>query len=236
MDEDLRYTELHCSLSVSGEALEAERELAESMIERWRQRLYDISWFMKSLNEHLARRANAGDNCTGKFWGGRFKSQALLDDAGLLTAMAYVDLNPIRAGTAATPEESEFTSICDRIRILKPNAKERAPSGRPTMRLGQFASGRHGESTIPYTLNDYLDLVDWTGRCIRADKRGFIDDRLPVIAPRLNIDAEAWKSAMQPRGIIFGRALGKLDHLRLQANTLGQSWVRGLRAASKLYA
>ena len=72
--------------------------------------------------------------------------------------------------------------------------------------------------------------------CIRADKRGFIDDSLPVIAQRLNIDAEAWKSAMQPSGNVFGRALGKLDHMRLHASTLGQSWVRGIRAASKLYA
>ncbi|HEY6645019.1 hypothetical protein [Povalibacter sp.] len=70
---------------------------------------------------------------------------------------------------------------------------------------------------------------------MRNDKRGFIDERLPAIAQRLNIEAEAWKAAMRKRGNVFGRAMGKLDHMRLHANTLGQSWVRGLRSASKLY-
>lgn len=221
---------------LSGEALEAERDLAESTIELWRRRLYDISWFMKALNEHLARRANAEDNCTGKFWECRFKSQALLDEAGLLTAMTYVDLNPIRAGIAATPEESEFTSIYDRIRELKLGLPEHESTARPLVRLRPFVSGNNRESTIPYALEDYLDLVDWTGRCVRDDKRGFIDGRLPAIAQRLNIDADAWKCAMRPGGNVFGRAMGKLNHMRLHANTLGQSWVRGLRAARKLYA
>jgi REP element-mobilizing transposase RayT len=222
----------------NGSASEAERLAAETIIEKWRKRLCDLSWFMKLLNEHLARRANAEDKCTGKFWEGRFRSQALLDDAGLLTAMAYVDLNPVRAGIAATPEESEFTSIYERIRgaIERPQAAATEEEGAPPqVPLRAFHTAGSAGGTIPYRFEDYLALVDWTGRQIREGKRGHIDANLPPIIQRLNIDQDAWCLAMHPRGNVFGRAMGKLNHLRLHANTLGQSWVKGVRTAERLY-
>jgi REP element-mobilizing transposase RayT len=212
------------------ECPQAVRAAAEAIIAGWRQHLFDVSWYMRCLNEPLARRANAEDTCTGRFWEGRFKSQALLDEAGLLTAMAYVDLNPVRAGIAATPEASEFTSICARIEALRSGGE------RGMVPLLPFHTPASPVApTIPLALDDYLTLVDWSGRAVRADKRGAIDAELPPILKRLNIDPVVWQQTMQPRGAVFGRALGRLDRLRRHARSLGQSWIRGLSVAKRLY-
>ena len=108
--------------------------------------------------------------------GGRFTSQALLDEAALAACMAYVDLNPIRAKMANTPEESDHTSVQQRLT----HAKE----GKQPKQLLRFAGMPRQimPKGLPFELKSYLELVELTGRIIREDKRGHIDNmNLPLL-------------------------------------------------------
>ncbi|MCX2796364.1 transposase [Microbulbifer thermotolerans] len=165
------------------EALHA-AELAqlEEVAAEWRARLMDIRWFMRMLNESIAKQANQEDGCTGRFWVGRFKSQALLDERALAVCMAYVDLNPIRAKMTDRPETSDHTSVKRRISA--------AQDGKQPQQLFPLVGNPREPMPVglPFQLQDYLDLVDWSGRCLREDKRGAIDKQLPPILERLQID------------------------------------------------
>ncbi|OYP28505.1 hypothetical protein [Rhodopirellula sp. MGV] len=81
-----------------------------------RERLCDLSWFMRALSEPIARMANKQDECTGSFWEGRFKAQRIVDEAALLACSMYVDLNPVRAAIAENVEDFPHTSAFDRIK------------------------------------------------------------------------------------------------------------------------
>jgi len=142
--------------------------MVESTADIYKQRLMDIIWFKRSLNEPIARQVNREDKCTGHFWEGRFTSQALLDNGALLSCMAYVDLNAVREGIAPTLEQLNFTSIQLRI-----NAGIRGGS---LLRYYPLRVMNIKKVTgIRFGLKDYLTLVDDTGRIIRDDKRGAIN-------------------------------------------------------------
>jgi hypothetical protein len=89
----------------------AERAKDEAWVEERRRRLVDLGWFMKALKENIARHANGEDKCIGHFGEGRLRSVVILDAASLLATCAYIDLNPVAAGLAPTPEASAHTSF-----------------------------------------------------------------------------------------------------------------------------
>lgn len=84
-----------------------------------RLRLGSISWYMKYLNEYIARCANREDDCRGHFWSGRFGCRRLMDERSLLTCMMYVDLNPVRAGLAESIGERQVTGAFIRYRAQR---------------------------------------------------------------------------------------------------------------------
>ena len=216
------------AIGISETAFPAQRALAEEMIEVRRQRLTDLSWFMKCLNEFIARRANQEDRCTGAFWEGRYKSQALLDEKALLTCMAYVDLNPIRAAMAKTLEGSDYTAVQSRIRASQGET--------PPLPLLPFEDQPDTtENPLPYYLRHYLELVDWTGRAVRDDKRGSIPAHLEPILDRLGFDEGSWLAGIKLFGRPMFQMIGPADKMRQAAQTNQRSWYRGVSACQAVY-
>lgn len=251
-----------------------------------RTRLSDLSWFMRALSEPIARLANKQDDCTGRFWEGRFKAQRITDEASLLACSMYVDLNPIRAAMAKTPEQSKHTSAYDRIHGMKgkqiesaaadaveltpeeagkkiretPVAKrktravQKSRSHRKILRDDWLAPlavneravpgampSRHGlrasdKGFLSMSLRDYLELLDWTGRQGRPDKRGTIPDGIASILQRIGIESSMWCDLVWNFKRYFGRSAGRPSSLRDDAQRSGHRWCRGQRAASACFA
>ena len=215
-----KWTSLYSAISLVQRYLDkvplsqAELNVVNRIGEEYRQRLMSISWFMRQINEHVARRANKEDNCKGRFWESRFKSQALLDNSAVLTCMAYVDLNPVRAKIAKTPEASEYTSI--QKRIIKNNKVLLMPF---TNQNNDFAN-----KGIHFSEIAYIELVDWTGRCIRNDKRGAIPNHLPPILERIQLDEHKWLRHTQFFEARFKRVSGTVESIKRAAIKLQRKW------------
>jgi hypothetical protein len=217
-----------------------------------RRRLANISWFMRAWCEDIARRANTEDGCTGRFWEGRFTSVPLLDQAALIACMAYVDLNPIRARIADRPEASARTTVFHRIRVRqrqRVSARLAARTATPaeaavrpaTLVLDAPATNPEaalwccplarcvaGEplAQTRFTVDDYLSLVDLTGRVLKTGKRGAIPAHLAPILARLDLEVDDWLATMQTGGSLTAGALGHHAQRAAEALRRGLRWVR----------
>jgi REP element-mobilizing transposase RayT len=207
-----------------------ETQLAETIIETWHKRLCDISWFMRCMNEHIARLANKEDQCTGRFWEGRFKCQALLDEKALLTAMVYVDLNPIRAKTADTPESSNYTSIQQRLGQTIHSVYH----GPLLPFSGQSHQGSCAQH-IPFHFIDYIELVDWTGRQLRAKKYGVISKQHAPILSRLGILPNGWLHNCEQLEQNFYHVIGPISLLKEFCERIGLRWLHGQTACRRSF-
>lgn len=210
----------------------AETRKTLELIDEWRERLMDISWFMRNLNEYVARKANKEEGCKGRFWEGRFKSQTLLDDKALLCCVAYVDLNPVRADMAQSLEESEFTSIYERIHSVacQQDKGKGEIDSLPTKGLAGFLG--HKRETQPcfgveFSLLDYLALVEELGRVIRPSKRGYIHPCKNTLLERLDMNAEEWLRLSESFGGKFRCAVGSIKELERYALHTNRAWISG---------
>lgn len=213
----------------------AELIALHQQVDIWRSRLIDISWFMRCMNEAIARQSNEEDNCTGRFWEGRYKCQALLDESALAACMAYVDLNPIRAAISKTPETSDYTSIRKRI-IKSQSVTTPNHPNQQNKQLMPFAGNPRKDMPhgLPFRLTDYIELVDWTGRIMRDDKRGFINNELPMILERLNIETKHWHYMSQHFESHFKGFVGSAHKLKQICKALGYVRTPGLKSCLKL--
>ncbi len=235
---------------------EATMEVVDEIIEQWRERLYGIDWFMRGVNETIARMANEEENCKGRFWEGRYKSQALLDEAALLSCMVYVDLNPIRAGMEDNLFESDFTSI--QTRLYEYATENKKPEKQLTARVKKqekikktlgiteekqsplmvFDGSSHTDihTALPFTQEDYFDLLDMTGRIIRDDKRGFISSATPKVIAKFGINPDKWIDHVKRFGSRYAMCAGAREKIIDYATLFERRWAKGVGSSTKVYA
>ena len=140
------------------------------------------------------------------------------------TSMVYVDLNPIRTDICKTLEDSEYTSIKQRIEQVT-----------ETVKLSPFIGSSLKADGIAFALKDYLELADWTGRIVREDKRGFIDTSTPSILQKLQLDEQTWMETVHGYSKGFHCFVGTEEQLKALCQKQKRHWVRGINACRKLF-
>ncbi len=160
---------------------------------------------------------------------------------------------------AETPETSRYSSAYDRIQDwiqetsgsteanLNGSSSDQGPShihsgwlapicldgdGYAGAVAGRRASD-NGLLSIP--LEKYLEFVDWSGRQLRADKRGAIPDDLASILERLGLASDRWLDGVEKFGSRFGKVVGCGEQVTSHARRFGRRWSRGITACREAF-
>ncbi|TQV77245.1 transposase [Aliikangiella marina] len=201
------------------------------LLDKYRERLGSVSWFMRRLNEPLAKASNQEDNCTGKFWEGRFSSQALLDEAAVLSCMAYVDLNPIRAKISDKLEQSNHTSIKTRLNELQ----ETSDNSHLDTQINP-TSGQIKRRPLATSLKSYIELVDWAGKSIIYPNKSRIPLHVASTLERLNLQSYHWLKQVEVLESKFTYYIGPVELIRRKAQQLSKKYLHGISSAFNLYS
>lgn len=219
-------------------------------VKELRERLVNISWYIGYIKERLARRANKEDDVRGTFFEKRFEMRRLLTENAGLACSVYIDLNETRAKVAQTPETSTHSSIFLRIRGLqarragkksKQDMADRwlAPISATYLPQNQrFADKGWRPSDDPalaLTIEQYLQLVDWSGRQVRKGKAGTIPAELAPILDRVGINSERWLDVLQSFGELFPRVAGNAEQVEEHAASHDRHWFHGVNNCRQIF-
>lgn len=216
------------------EQAEVIRTLAENQdrISELRLRLGNLGWFMRSISQPVARRANIEDECTGRFWEGRFKVQALLDERAALSCMTYIDLNPIRAKICNTLAECAHTSIKARLRDHRRQIEANGSAREKRIAPVFDGLGPQTGNVLSITAIKYIELTQWTGEQLWPSKGGHL---LPSLAAgndaSLSDKQKAWLRQVKATESAYARAIGSVEALLRKARNMNQAWLKGIRFA-----
>lgn len=222
----------------------------KKLIRRARRRLSSISYFMGFFSENIARRANAEDECAGRFWQGRYQLRELEGLHSILLCGVYVDLNPIKAGEAASPKTARYTSAYQRIEAMsqpvddahRPDSWLAEPTWQDAAARDEAvcSSSRTGKRAsdlglLPISLADYLGLLFWTARQIRSGQRATVPRDLESFLDRLHLKSEYWLEGVESYEAGFCELVGTPSTLSKAARESGRRSMKGVSASRRIF-
>ena len=143
------------------------RQVTDGQISFYREKLSNLSEYVKEIKQRFARYYNKQNNRSGYFWGDRFKSVIVEDGDTLINCLAYIDLNPVRANMVEKPEDYRWSSIGYHVQT----------GNKDGFLSTDFGLNSYGDMTEAERLKDYREFVYEKGT-LEVVKGDSINDRV----------------------------------------------------------